>query len=202
MARRGQYTLGVDWTAFRVQTKDPLAERRRVTILGYGPEELGLRLNVEPGTGVMAFVRSHPELFATSSTTFPEGMFYWALDQILGPEGPEGGWYYQRKVAGGSRLPGGATVDFVIERVGKRPLAVRIVTPFHLATFIGDTKQAGDIEQLNSLTQNGYDVIDVFSTNFVHDESGVAVKREAESAIASLPSANPLSATYLRVDLG
>lgn len=190
MARPKTHT--VDWTAFYHPVKD--AAPRRSGIMAYGPEHLGGREIVVVGGGPRDFVNRNPGLFATSSTSEEEGWFYWGCLQELGPHGEEGGWQYQRQVrAYGARI-GQATIDFVID-VAPRPLAVRIQTPyFHAA--LGPEQEGFDDEQMMTLEDSGYDVVDVPSELYMDDESGLAVRRMVRRVVNRDPILMPGSSTY------
>ena len=157
-------------------------------LLSYGPVELGLRVDVKPSGGPEAFYLAHPELFRTGTTSRDEAYFYWALQILLGPEGAQGGWYYQS----GHNDPNSAVVDFRITIGGGHPdLAVRIQSSyFHQA--IGSDKQAFDEAQVYGLVDGGFDVIDVWSSYYINDPSGSAVLAVAQDAIAENIRLSPL----------
>lgn len=186
-------TNTVDWTAFYHPVRD--AAPRRSGIISYGPEHLGGREIVVVQGGPRDFVDHNPGLFATSSTSEEEGWFYWGCLQELGPHGELGGWSYQRQVrAYGARI-GQATIDFVID-VAPRPLAVRIQTPyFHAA--LGPEKEEFDDEQMMTLEDSGYDVVDVPSDLYMGDESGLAVRRMVRRVVNRDPILQPASETYI-----
>jgi hypothetical protein len=182
----------VNWQDFYHPVKD--AAPRRSGIMSYGPAELGGREIVVVQGGPRDFVDHNPGLFATSSTSEEEGWFYWGCLQELGPHGVEGGWTYQRQVRPYGARVGQATIDFVID-VAPRPLAVRIQTPyFHAA--IGPEQDGFDDEQLLTLEDSGYDVIDVPSDLYMDDESGLAVRRMVRRVVNRDPILMPGSATY------
>jgi hypothetical protein len=192
MPRRRPYDLSTPWTRFYAPKRDNDPWSNDFTIIQYGPGAV-LRHEPEVEAGPHAFTLAHPELFDTGPTSEPEGWFYWALLQIRGDEGAEGGWYYQSKFRPAGRA-GSATVDFVIVSP-VRDIACRIQTRFHIE--IGPEKVAFDNEQAVLLQDGGYDVIDAFDYLFMGDQSGLAVKRVAERVIAKDPALNPLSQTYL-----
>ena len=184
-----------DWKKFVHPQKDPDKPPRRARgIFRYGPEILGLRLNVVPGDGPEDFVRKNPQLFATPSTSRDEGYAYWALLKLIGPPAQPGKngmvWYYQSKIGGGN-LPGSAIVDFVVEVFGPNPLiGIRIVTPyFHLEG--GPHKRASDLEQISNLLNQRMMVIDVFSQNYIYDKSGKAVLKSMHRAINGMEDFGP-----------
>lgn len=187
--------LSASWTDFYHPVKE-VWETPIVTIIQWGPEELGLRDEPQLSYGPAAFTAAHPELFRTGTTSADEGWFYWALLQpdVRGPEGQEGGWQYQKRV--GQAKVGGAQVDFVIYVPAARPIACRIVTPYFHEEF-GPEKEASDREQVGMLTDAGYDVVDAFSRLYMHDPTGLAVKNTAKRVITKDPSLVPGSATYL-----
>lgn len=201
MVRRKVLAGSVNWKDFYhpTQDRDPW-ESGRVSIINYGPEFLGLRFTKdEVEGGPEQFTRQHPELFGTGTTSAPEGWFFWAMLQVRGPMGQEGGWVYQKAVRPGGQKVGGATVDFVIES-SPRPIACRIVTPwFHQNA--GPEKNASDREQLYMLQDAGYDVGDAFSELYMDDPEGYAVKDMALRIIERDPSLVPGSSVYLGLAL-
>ena len=150
-------------------------------LFSYGPAILGLRENVIPEGGVVDFVNSHPNLFATGTTSRDEGFFYWSLMQLLGPEGDEGGWLYQA----GNPDANQAVVDFLIKRPGERDLGIRIQSQYrHLGA--GPLKAATDAEQVYAL-EDTMDVLDVWSEWYIDDLTGRTVLAVARDAIAGDP---------------
>lgn len=199
MARsRNPYKLSASWTKFYHPKKGDFIPPK-ISIIPYGPTELHLRDEVINISGPRAFVDAHPEKFHTSSTTVDEGFFYWGLLQVRGPEGAEGGWRYQSGVQPGGQKVGGATIDFVIDVPDGRPIACRIVTPFHEGGFVyaGPEKEASDELQQFTLEESGYDVIDAYSKLWMDDESGGAVKRIVQRVIDKDPTFDPNTMTYI-----
>jgi hypothetical protein len=197
MPRARNPYLGAHWTKFYHPKKDPAPPR--MSIIPYGPEGLHLRDEVINISGPRAFVLNNQGLFHTSSTTADEGFFYWGLLEIRGPEGYVGGWRYQSGVQPGGQKVGGATIDFVIDVPDGRPIACRVVTPFHEGGFVfaGPEKEASDELQQFTLEEQGYDVIDAYSKLWMGDESGAAVKRIVQRVIDKDPTFNPNSLTYI-----
>lgn len=196
---RNSPKLGANWTKFYHPKQGPDPYHPHISIIPYGPEGLHLRDTVVNISGPDAFVDAHPEKFHTSSTTRDEGYFYYGLLYVRGPEGPQGGWKYQSGVHPGGQKIGGATVDFVIDTMDDRPIACRIVTPFHEGGFVfaGPEKEASDELQQFTLEENGYDVIDAYSKLWMSDPSGLAVKRIVQRVIDKDPTFNPNSLTYI-----
>lgn len=164
--------------------------------MSYGPQELGLRQNVVSTESPEVFVSTHPQLFKTGTTSRDEGYFYWAMLKIIGPEGKIGQsglvWYYQSKVMGGRNLPGGAVLDFYVERSGyTNDIGIRIVTPYR-HTQAGPLKQGTDFEQMFSLVDNDIQPVDVFSRNYINDKTGRAVILSARRAITASPDYSPI----------
>lgn len=186
-----------NWKSFVRQEKNRInPPRRRRGLFLYGFKELQLQRTVLTRGGPEEFVRANARLFATGTTSRDEGYFYWALMKLIGPPGEPGinglVWYYQSKVRGGSNIPGGAVVDFVVVGVGpNNDVGIRIVTPyFHIQA--GPYKRATDFEQEAFLLDQGIDVVDVYSQNYIFDKSGRAVIRAARNAIISNPDFGPL----------
>ena len=173
MARRRSYDLGVNWRNFTSQAQDRAA---RGSVISYGPEWLGLRTDDVTMSGPRAFTEAHPELFAQSSTSGPEGWFYWGCLEEKG-EPATGGWQYQRQVSPNGNKIGGATVDFVFMAT-PRDLAVRIKTPWHMGGGFGqlDVEQSDELS-MTILEDQGYIVMDVPIELYMNDESGMAVRR-------------------------
>mgnify|MGYP006191123845 CR=1 FL=1 len=112
------------------------------------------------------------ESFATRGTTsITEGMVYWALMKLLGPEGIE--WVYQESRMGGRHQLGGAVVDFIVY-VGVMSIGVRVQTyRFHMNA---DPRQKmHDASQLIALSDHRTVIVDIFEQDFVHDMTGQAI---------------------------
>lgn len=170
---RNDYQLGANYKDFQVRHGGQVS---RSDVIGYGPNWLHLREVVYPESGPRAFAEAHPELFATSSTSGPEGWFYWGCLQEKG-QSDVGGWQYQRQFNPAGNKIGGATVDFVF-KASPRDLAVRIKTPWHLGGGFGKVDvEASDELSAMILEDNGYTVMDVPIELFMDDESGLAVRR-------------------------
>lgn len=183
------------WRRFLIKTKNPYKRPRfRAKLRSYGPTELGLRFQVDTQSGPVGFIHAHPELFATGTTSLDEGFIYWALLKLRGPEGDEGGWFYQSNVAGGRHQQGGAVVDFRIKMgEGMADIGLRVQTPyFHISG--GSEKQSTDYEQQFALLDNGLEVVDVYSQNYVNDRTGKAVLRIVENVLNGIPDRSPFYA--------
>jgi hypothetical protein len=176
------------WKTF-VRIQDPRLpiKHRRVSLLNYGPAFLGLRTVLDYAEGPEQFVRDNPGLFATGTTSRDEGYGYWALLKKIGKEREPGKngmtWYYQSKT--GEKGGSFATVDFVVEN-GARTIGIRVVTPwFHLQA--GPSKRAFDQEQIVFLLDQGVDVVDVYSQNYVNDRTGRSVIKVFTNAMDDIP---------------
>jgi hypothetical protein len=192
MARTKTSELGTNWKAFWHPVKDAAPDRGRHSLINYGPEHLGGRFETHLDGGPRAFTEAHPELFATASTTAPEGWFFWGCVQELGPMGPEGGWQYQRAVRPDGNKIGSARVDFVFESDPK-PLAIRIKTPYWHRDDPEIT--ASDREQFAMLEDAGYEAVDV-PTTYMDDETGLSVRRMVRRVRDRDPILLPGSALY------
>lgn len=170
---RNDYKLGLNYKDFQVRRGSPPGHS---TIINYGPNWLGAREVVYPESGPRAFTLAHPELFATASTSGPEGWFFWGCIQEKG-QPDVGFWQYQRQVNPAGNKIGGATVDFVFQ-AAPRDLAVRIKTPWHMGAGFGqvDVEQSDELSMM-ILEDLGYTVIDVPIELYMDDESGMAVRR-------------------------
>lgn len=168
------------WKGFLAQVDPSLrSPAAHLPFTIYGPKELGLRFAIDLEGGPETFVRNNPQLFHTGTTSRDEGYFYWAEQKLLGPEGPEGGWYYQS----GHPDPNSAVIDFRVVRGGGLPdLAVRIQSQYrHLGG--GAEKQATDAEQVYTLDAQGdFQVVDVWSEWYIDDPTGQAVLAVARTA--------------------
>lgn len=140
-----------------------------------------------------------PEGFVGGTTSQTEWYVYWALEQIRGPEGEVGRWDYQSSMLGGRHMVGGAVIDFVLYEDDYQ-IGLRIQTfYFHLASPQGSYKQSSDLEQKIRLN-DGTDlyVVDIYEQDYIHDESGEAVKREVIRAMSLIEEYNPRSAGGVR----
>lgn len=164
----------------------------------YGPAELGLNVVTENLVGPMAFINAHPELFATGTTSAPEGFIYWALTKLLGPE-DYSTWTYQASVLNGRHSPGGAVVDFVVY-LPNVTLGFRIQTyRFHEDAPV--SKRIYDVEQLIAIFRADFMVIDIFEQDFLYDETGQAAIKVVLEALSNLQRPDPI-ATGLTVGSG
>lgn len=197
MARPKSSDFKTNWKDFYHPQKDADPYDPNITLIQYGPLHLALRQTPEVQYGPQAFTDAHPELFATGTTSAPEGWFYWACIQVRGQPGVEGGWQYQKQVRPGGARIGSATVDFVFTS-RPRDIACRIVTPYFHTEF-GPEKEGSDNEQVFSLQESGYDVVDTFSELWMPDPSGRAVIRAVEMVLQRDSSLIPGSSTYLGV---
>lgn len=197
MPRSKSLGFGTNWKDFYHPRQDNDPYDNRFTLIQYGPRYLALRETPEIQYGPAAFTAAHPELFATGTTSEPEGWFYWGCLQVRGEPGPLGGWQYQKQVRPGGARVGSATVDFVFTS-RPRDIACRIVTPYFHTGF-GPEKEGSDAEQVFSLQESGYDVVDAFSELYMGDPSGAAVKRTVEMVLQRDSSLVPGSSTYLGV---
>jgi hypothetical protein len=169
-------------------------QRGRTGIIRYGPSYLGLRYEIHPSDGPEQFVQSNPQLFATGTTSRDEGYGFWALLKLIGPEGGEIGkngmaWYYQSKT--GEKGSAFATVDFVIE-ILRKTIGIRVVTPwFHIQA--GPAQRAFDEEQVYFLISQGMSVVDVYSQNYINDDTGRAALKVYSQAISDAPDLLPIA---------
>jgi hypothetical protein len=158
-------------------------------LISYGPSILGLRSGAQQQGGPEAFYEANLALFATGTTSRDEAFFAWALDQLLGPEGRQGGWIYQSNL----KRTAGAVVDFRIIRQGGLPdLGIRIQSEFFHENM-GTFKQAYDVEQIYALEASGdLEVYDVWSQWYIDDLTGQAVLAVARDALAGVHRLSPL----------
>lgn len=159
----------------------------RPPVLPTGPKRYRLerRPEIQAGPG------EPPPGFVTPTTSRDEWFVYWALTKIKGPEGPANGWAYQDAQAGGRSLPGGSILDFLIYDRQPR-LAIRVQTErFHI-TF-GSRQHAHDHEQMMALYRLGFEVVNIFSQDFIHDKSGKAVLKVVREALSGVRQADPIA---------
>ncbi len=197
MSSRYGKPMGGSWTTFYRPVRESLKHDPDIHLLNYGPAHLGGRENDVYEMGPLPFIRENPGLFGGGNVSSWEGFAYWALSQrdVRGPEGPEGGWFYQSKVRPNGRL-GSATVDFVISVFeGGRDIACRIVTYFH--TQVGAEKEGSDLEQVFFLQDQGYDVVDAFGDLMIEDETGEAAKQMMRRVCTKDPTLMPGSMVYI-----
>ncbi len=140
-----------------------------------------------------------PPGFVTATTSKDEWKIYWALMRILDPERDPrqppffGGkdWAYQSSELGTfTRSLGSAVVDFLIT-LSYPFIVLRIQTPrYHILT--DSRKQAYDALQLSQLS-NKFLVVDIYSQDFLADESGAAAIVVVKEALGLIRRRNPLT---------
>lgn len=142
--------------------------------------------------------------FITGQNSLTEQNAYWALgvifnnpprDKIKFPPFVGGwpDWGYQVPLLGDhSRAIGSAVVDFAVFQGGTK-IAIRIQTEFfHLTTTA--VKHASDVIQRAQLEAVGYDVIDIYDNQLLHDPSGQKYIITMKQAIGRLQQINPIVA--------
>lgn len=189
-----------EWKKYIVPEKADIYPRHhRGGIFAWGPEELHLRENIQFADGPQAFVEANPQLFATSSTSNHEGYAYWALLQLIGPEGEPGRngqiWFYQSSVKQSGSRSGGSIVDFLVETPGMPiSLGIRIVTPW-IHELQGAAVRAFDAEQVFRLFDQDVFVVDVRSAFYINDKTGQDVIKVISRAIQNQPDYSPYHRT-------
>ncbi len=162
---------GVPNVLMRVGIRPAIPKPPRPTIFPSGPKGLGLERKpiIVGGPG-----EPFPT-FLGQNNSLDEWPPYWALTKIKGPEGESSGWYYQKSEAGGRHLPGGSVLDFSVEDQWPM-IAIRVQTErFHVG--VSSQKRAYDYEQKIFLSQQGYVVHDIYSYQYLQDETGQACIR-------------------------
>jgi hypothetical protein len=141
--------------------------------------------------GPEAYIKAHPELFGGATVSASEGYVYWALLRVLGPEGPDSGWEYQGKFAGGRHLPGGAMPDFII--YARNPAIIFRVqgSRFHSAT--SPRGHAIDEDQKRAMEQAGYIVVDLWDEYWINDKSGQAVIIQVKEGLDGRQRPSPIT---------
>ena len=154
----------------------------RPTIFPSGPKALGL--DKDPVLSPKIVPEMFPGVeFASVDELYP----YWALTKILGPEGVN--WFYQKSEMGGRHLPGGSVLDFSIED-RQPPIALRVQTErFHVG--VSSHKRAYDYEQKIFLWNSGYQVADIYSHQYIQDETGQRCLRLVYAVLNGHLSADP-----------
>jgi hypothetical protein len=159
------------------------------TLRSRGPRHLG---GGEPEvlTDLVLFLR---QFQVRGTTSITEGMVYWALEKLLGPEGDS--WVYQESRMGGRHLLGGAVIDFIVY-VGNLSIGIRVQTyRFHMNA---DPRQkAHDQSQLWALSDPRTIIIDIFEQDFIDDMTGQAVIRVVHEAITGQQRINPLASGFV-----
>jgi hypothetical protein len=125
-----------------------------------------------------------PPGFITVKTTATEWVVYWGLSQIFGKPEPEdlrhppyvgypGIWQYQAYVD--AQLASATNIDFVVWSAypSGTPIAIRVQTEF-FHNYASNDQQVYDLIHRERL-EGGFDVVDVFDFDFLHDESGRAI---------------------------
>jgi hypothetical protein len=159
---------GIPQSQFYVGRRPKIPRPPRPTYKPAGPKELGLERKVVIVTAIV------PEMFpGVEFASYDELLPYWALTKAIGPEGL--GWFYQKSEMGGRHLPGGSVLDFSIENQEPK-IAIRVQTErFHVG--VSSHKRAYDYEQKIFLEQQGFTVRDIYSHQYLHDETGQACLR-------------------------
>lgn len=173
----------------------PTAGSLHLTTVGFGPKQLGIQVRPQyvGGPG------EPPEDFIGGTTSLPEWYLYWALTEILGPEGDS--WLFQESMMGGRHLLGGAVVDFVVY-LDSLTIGIRLQTyRFHLA--VEPRKQASDLDQFLALSNEDLILVDVFEDDIIYDENrrmdetGRAAKLVVLDIINLNIYMNPLASGYV-----
>ena len=143
----------------------PRTPEGRITLRSRGPDVLGGGA-VEQGS-LQAFLAAW---HSSGTTSDSEGILYWALEKLLGPEGVN--WVYQESRLGGRHLLGGAVVDFIIY-LANLSVGVRVQTyRFHFN--VDPAKQAGDVAQMLALSDPSTVILDVYEQQYINDSTGQA----------------------------
>lgn len=155
-----------------------------------GAKVMGLHAKTEQLSGP----GEPPEGFVGGQTSKSEWYLYWALTKVLGPE-QEGKWSYQNSMLGGRSARGGAVVDFVVNQ-GAVFVGIRLQTQrYHLED--NSYQKSFDREQLYSLSDWDFIVINVYETDFIDDESGAAAIQVVIEAINRQERPDPFSTSHL-----
>lgn len=118
-----------------------------------------------------------------------EWIWYWASEKVLGPEDPDT-WRYQDPAMMGATRAGSTRIDFVY--YGPRRIACRIQTErFHLA--VAFRKQGYDVNQRVALEQAGWNVVDVYEEQYIHDRSGQTAIILLKRVLANQEAPNPIT---------
>lgn len=126
---------------------------------------------------------------STGTTSLSEGILYWALEKLLGPEGIQ--WTFQESRMGGRHRLGGAVVDFIIY-IDNVSIGVRVQT-YRFHQNVDPRKQAYDVEQFRALTGPRTIIIDVFESQYIDDPTGETAIKLMLEVINKRWRINPLS---------
>lgn len=206
MARTTQFPTDLPGLPKFKQTGRPPRNRSKAPVFPKGPRHL--RLGSKPGhTGGPG---EPPAGFITAHNSSEEWWVYWGFATLYkDPPNPRippftGGlhWGYQRPEApteggmGIGRVAGGSVSDFVIEENGTSRV-VRLQTErFHI--FASPTVQERDFG-INVHLRGVEDVIDIYSQDFLEDETGATLCKILALAIKGIQWLPPTGArTALR----
>lgn len=141
-----------------------------------------------------------PEDFVGGTTSLTEWYVWWALDILSKRQNFQ--FDFQESFQGGRYIPGGSVADFVVY-LGLDTIILRVQTfYFHLAGDEGSQTIQYDYRQevgVIAAYDGDIDVINLYDTYFIGDDTGAAVLRVVEDALNGIEWPNPL-ATGLTVD--
>gem|GEM_PF-6139681 len=179
---------------------------RRPPVLPRGPRLYSAKAVRRFGPG------DPPPGFVGGTNSTDEWYIYWAVAKVTGyPKDPReppfqgwpGVWDYQTPALGGfTRSLGSAVIDFVIDRPPE-PIALRVVSErYHI--YASAQQQAGDrLQRVRLVGDQGVDVFDLFSQDFVEDSSGRAAISVVRDALSGTQRPDPTTGgTQERTRLG
>jgi hypothetical protein len=180
----------------------PQKAASRPVIFPTGPRIYDLQS--APNTGIGGPGQPPPD-FKTAHNSLDEWVVYWACSKVRGtPRDPRrppylGGddWQYQQPESpteiglGVGRVPGGSVSDFVfLPATGTRVIVMRVQTDrFHINA--GSNTQMRDLfirDHLRGVEK----VIDIYSSDFMHDLSGDAACRRVAMAAKGIEMPSPI----------
>lgn len=147
--------------------------------------------------------------FITGQNSLTEQNAYWALGTIF--QNPPrdrlklppfyGGWpdwgYQVPTLGSHTRAVGSAVVDFMVYQGGTQ-IAIRIQTEFFHG-FTTSVKHVYDVIQQAQIEAAGYDVVDIWDNDLLHDPSGQKYIITMKKAIGRLSKIDPIiSGTLIR----
>lgn len=179
----------------------PPKKSTRPAIFPTGPRIY--RLGTKPTTGIGG-PGQPPEGFLTAHNSIDEWVVYWACAKVRGtPQNPRQGpflggedWQYQKPESpteiglGVGRVTGGSVSDFVFIGPTGRNIVMRLQTDrWHI--------NAGSIVQMRDLFIRDHlrgveKVIDIYSSDFMHDPSGDAACRMVALAAKGIEMPSPI----------
>lgn len=185
-------------------TTRPPANRKKAPVRPTGPRSL--QLGKRPTKAETSIWTVPPAGFLTAHNSVDEWMVYLAISMHLkDPANPfqapfNGGtiWRYQKAEAPTTnenaigRVPGGSVSDFAIQHPDGRFLILRLQTEF-FHVYVGPVEQEKD-RTIETNLRGVTDVIDIYSQDFIHDNTGDTIMRITALALQGIEWHSPTGA--------